>query len=124
MLRGAAYEEGRIHQKELDPKDCAMKITNIIQADDGNWNCNVTSKLSNGEYDIGTAKIQIIVATPPVEVYMKIEEKLITGPIIMNLEENNQTFVKCIATGMIKIYISANKNFPIFFLKNKTKSFL
>ena len=53
MLRGAAYEEGRIHQKELDPKDCAMKITNIIQADDGNWNCNVTSKLSNGEYDIG-----------------------------------------------------------------------
>ena len=33
MLRGAAYEEGRINQKELDPKDCAMKITNSIQAD-------------------------------------------------------------------------------------------
>ena len=48
---------------------------------------------------LGTAKIQVIVATPPVEVYMKIKEKLITGPIIMNLEENNQTFVKCIATG-------------------------
>ena len=53
MLRGAAYEDGRIHQKELNPNDCAMKITNIIQADDGNWHCNVTSKHSNGEYDIG-----------------------------------------------------------------------
>ena len=30
-----------------------MKITNVIQADDGNWNCNVTSKHSNDEYDIG-----------------------------------------------------------------------
>ena len=72
---------------------------------------------------LGTAKIQVIVATPPVEVYMKIEEKLITGPIIMNLEENNQTFVKCIATGMIYIYISANQNFSIFFLKNRLKVF-
>ena len=62
-------------------------------------------------------------ATPPVEVYMKIEEKLITGPIIMNLEENNQTFVKCIATGMIYIHISANQIFSIFFLKNRLKVF-
>ena len=31
MLRGAAYEEGRIQQKELNPNDCAMKITNIRQ---------------------------------------------------------------------------------------------
>ena len=29
MLMGAAYEEGRIQQKELNPNDCAMKITNI-----------------------------------------------------------------------------------------------
>ena len=40
-------------QKEINPNDCAMKITNVIQADDGNWNCNVTSKLLNDEYDIG-----------------------------------------------------------------------
>ena len=63
----------------------------------------------------GTAKIQVIVATPPVEVYMKIKEKLITGPIIMNLEENNQTFVKCIATGKITISITDNENLSIFF---------
>ena len=31
MLRGAAYEEGRIQQIELQPNDCAMKITKIIQ---------------------------------------------------------------------------------------------
>ena len=35
MLRGAAYEDGRIQQKELNPNDCAMKITNIRQSDNG-----------------------------------------------------------------------------------------
>ena len=44
MLRGAAYEEGRIQQLELNPNDCGMKIKNVIQADNGDWHCNVTSK--------------------------------------------------------------------------------
>ena len=79
MLRGAAYEEGRIQQLELNPNDCSLKITNIIQADNGDWNCNVTSKLPSGDYDVGTNKIQVIVAIPPVEVYMKIDETLIVG---------------------------------------------
>merc|ERR1712025_951251 len=55
MLRGAAYEEGRIQQLELSPNDCGMKIKNVIQADNGDWHCNVTSK-ENGDYDIGNNK--------------------------------------------------------------------
>ena len=79
MLRGAAYEEGRIQQKELKPNDCAMKIANIRQSDNGIWNCNVTAKDINGEYDIGTGAINLIVAIPPVEVSMKIDNKFVTG---------------------------------------------
>ena len=79
MLRGAAYEEGRIQQIELNPNDCAMKITKIIQADNGAWHCNVTSKLPSGEYDLGTSKIQLVVAIPPVEVYLKMDDNLIVG---------------------------------------------
>ena len=79
MLRGAAYEEGRIQQKELNPNDCAMKITNIRQSDNGIWSCNVTAKDSNGEYDIGNGEINLIVAIAPVEVSMKIDNKFITG---------------------------------------------
>ena len=33
----------------------------------------------NGEYDIGNNKIQVIVAIPTVEVYMKMDETLIVG---------------------------------------------
>ena len=79
MLRGAAYEEGRIQQKELNPNDCAMKITNIRQSDNGIWKCNVTARDSNGEYDIGTGNINLVVAIAPVEVSMKIDNKVITG---------------------------------------------
>ena len=79
MLRGAAYEEGRIQQKELNPNDCAMKITNIRQSDNGIWKCNVTARDSNGEYDIGTGNVNLVVAIAPVEVSMKIDSKFITG---------------------------------------------
>ena len=79
MLRGAAYEDTRIQQMELNPNDCAMKITNIRQSDNGAWHCNVTAKDSNGEYDIGEGKINVVVAIKPVEVSMKIGEKFVTG---------------------------------------------
>ena len=79
FFRGAAYEEGRIQQKELNPNDCAMKITSIRQSDNGVWNCNVTARDSNGNYDIVTGKIQVIVAIAPVEVSMKIDDKFVTG---------------------------------------------
>ena len=52
MLRGAAYEEGRIQQKEMNLKDCALRITRVRQSDNGDWKCNVTAKDANGEYDI------------------------------------------------------------------------
>ena len=79
MLRGAAYEDGRIQQKELNPNDCAIKITNIRQSDNGAWHCNVTAKDTNNQYDIGEGKINVIVAIKPVEVSMKIDENFITG---------------------------------------------
>ena len=56
-----------------------MKITNIRQSDNGIWKCNVTARDSNGEYDIGTGNINLVVAIAPVEVSMKIDNKFITG---------------------------------------------
>ena len=43
-----------------------MNITNIKQADSGTWRCNVTcTKCNDGKYDVGTNKIDVIVAIPP-----------------------------------------------------------
>lgn len=77
MLRGAAYEEGRIQQLELSPNDCGMKIKNVIQADNGDWHCNVTSK---GIYN---RLAQIILSERQCH-YLLIDEK--KQPIVSNLK--------------------------------------
>ena len=65
MLRGAAYEEGRIQQKEMNPKDCALRIIRVRQSDNGDWKCNVTAKVSFSSYQrnlIKTFQIEGVIA--------------------------------------------------------------
>ena len=54
---------------------------------------------TNGEYEIVSGKIQLIVAIPPVEVSLKMDDLFVTGPILMNLEKRKNVFIDCIATG-------------------------
>jgi len=97
----AADEGGRIHAFDTNESgDCAMNITNIKQADSGTWRCNVTcTKCDNGKYDVGTNKIDVIVAIPPAEVYLTIDDNRVTDSIEMNLEETKTKSIKCIAAG-------------------------
>ena len=72
FFRGAAYEEGDIQQVHLTENDCAMKIKNIKESQNGQWQCNVTTKDSHGGYSVDVAKIKLVVAIAPVEVYLKV----------------------------------------------------
>ena len=55
-----------------EENDCAMKIDNVKQSDSGIWRCNITcNKCDNGKYDVGTNKIEVVVAISPVEIYLK-----------------------------------------------------
>ena len=56
-----------------------MKITDIKISDNGQWECSVTAKGANGDFQIGTGKVQVIVAVPPEKVELKMDEQLITG---------------------------------------------
>ena len=50
--------------------------------------CN---KCDNGKpYDVGVNKIEVIVAIPPVEVYLKIKDERITDEIKINVDETKQ----------------------------------
>ena len=49
--------------------------------------CN---KCNDGKYDVGINKIEVIVAIPPVEVYLKIKDERITDEIKINVEETKQ----------------------------------
>jgi hypothetical protein len=58
--KNAAAEWGRIQRVDTqNPSDCAMKITEIKQIDNGNWRCNVT--VDNERYDMGVNFINLIV---------------------------------------------------------------
>ena len=102
MLRGAAYEEGRIQQLEVNENDCAMKITNAIKKfDDGNWRSNVTYKSPSGNYEIGIGTVRVIVAIPPDDVYLQKDDSRIS--VSERIEIDNvdlkKLSVDCFATG-------------------------
>ena len=94
----AADEGGRIQAVKKKPSNCTMKITEIRQSDNGNWQCNVTcNKCDNGKYDVGTNVIRVIVAIPPAEVYLTMNDERITDSIEISTTETKD--IKCIAAG-------------------------
>ena len=97
----AADEGGRIQAFDTqNPSDCAMKITEIKQSDNGNWRCNVTcTNCHNGKYDVGVNFVNVIVVVPVAEVYLTVNNKRITNSIEMDLEKTKETSIKCIAAG-------------------------
>ena len=62
----SADEGGRIQAVDTqNPSDCAMKITEIKQSDNGNWRCNITcTNCDNGRYVVGVNFINLIVIVP------------------------------------------------------------
>ena len=56
-----------------------MKITDIKETDNGEWECSVTAKGSNGDLESGIGNVKIIVAVPPETVELKMDGQAITG---------------------------------------------
>lgn len=93
MNRGAAYEDFRINQRELNDYDCAMKITDIKNIDNGQWNINITYRDTEGTYQIVTGSLHVTVAIPPDEVLINV-----SGSEPIKITDNTESF-KCTATG-------------------------
>ena len=95
----AADEGGRIQAVKTEKdSNCTMKITEIRQSDNGNWQCNVTcNKCDSGKYDVGVNTISVIVAIPPAEVYLTMNDERITDSIEISVNETKD--IKCIAAG-------------------------
>lgn len=91
--------DGRIVQHSINENDCGMKITDIKDKDNGQWECSITGKTNTGDFGIGTGNVQVIVAVPPTDVHLEMDEERVTGPIAMNLDEERQKYVDCVATG-------------------------
>ena len=101
MLKGAAYEQGRIQQLQLGDNVCAARITEIREKESGKWSCSVTTKYpDNTNYEIGTASIDVTVAIPPVEVFLRTNgERVNEGHLEINLDAKDNLGIDCVATG-------------------------
>ena len=98
MFKDAFYD-GRIKQQTLKPEDCSMVITNIQESDNGQWECTVSGKDSlTGDFAVGSENINVVVAVPPAQVYLRVDGSQVNGPIELNLDETKQLFVDCVAT--------------------------
>ena len=50
-----------------NPNDCAMQITEVKKIDNGEWECSVTGKGPNGDFQIGQRIVQVIVNPPTLD---------------------------------------------------------
>jgi len=99
MIKDASYDGGRIKQQTLGANDCSMKITNILESDNGQWECTVSGKdAQTGDFAVGEENIKVVVAVPPAQTYLQVDGQQVNGPIELNLDETKQLFVDCVAT--------------------------
>ena len=77
-----------------NPNDCAMQITDIKDIDNGEWECSVTGKGPNGDFQIGQGKVQVIVAVPPTAVALQMDGQPITGILSIFKEEKPKILQK------------------------------
>lgn len=99
VQKGSKFENERIAQTELSPKDCAIKITNILDIDHGKWKCSITGKGQNEELMIGSGLIEVNVVTPPTDFRLEMDGRQVTRPIRLNLNQGKQVSVSCIGSG-------------------------
>lgn len=99
MLKGATYEQGRITHLENTPNDCGMSITNLEASDNGSWECSVTGKSLSGDFEVGSGNVEVIVALAPADIHLETEGQRVSTPIQMNLDEQKQLFIDCVASG-------------------------
>ena len=92
-----------------NPNDCAMQITDIKDIDNGEWECSVTGKGPNGDFQIGQGKVQVIVAVPPTTVALQMDGQPITG---------KKSFLRKISPKYFKNLI--NERFPKKVIEKKT----
>ena len=75
-----------------------MKIKNIKESQNGQWQCNVTTKDSHGGYSVDVAKIKLVVAIAPVEVYLKVNGgDPIAGTYVFKGDSDLETCMKYFA---------------------------
>ena len=75
-----------------NPNDCAMQITDIKDIDNGEWECLVTGKGPNGDFQIGQGKVQVIVAVPPTAVALQMDGQPITGKQLFEQDNSKNVF--------------------------------
>ncbi len=94
-----SYEAGRITRLDDDPKGCSIKIKNVEDKDNGDWECTVAGQNPRTqEFSTGAGVVSVTVAMAPSDVYLRLNDVRVNGPLIKELTgKDNMMQVQCVA---------------------------
>lgn len=96
MRKGLAHDEGRIaFHGEDETKDCAVKITNVKEKDNGAWKCTLTV-CESGVCKTGDGSAHVTVVKAPSKVFFKDQEE---SSIVLTYPADKNKKVECVAEG-------------------------
>lgn len=96
MRKGLAHDEGRIaFHGEDETKDCAVKITNVKEKDNGAWKCTLTV-CESGVCKTGEGSAHVTVVKAPSKVFFKDQEE---STIVLTYPADKNKKVECVAEG-------------------------
>jgi len=98
LEKGIQYEDGRItYDGEDSNTECGVKITNVMEKDNGQWTCSLTT-IANGQAATVEETVSVIVSRPPSDVHIEVEG-IPASNIVVNFKNSRSRQVSCIADG-------------------------
>ena len=82
MKKNIPYEGGRItYAGEDESTDCAVKIANVEEKDNGEWKCSITT-IKDGQGVTVENAVTVIVSRPPSDVHMEVDNIAVSNLVV------------------------------------------
>merc|ERR1712045_1018526 len=89
---------GRItYAGEDESTDCAVKIANVEEKDNGEWKCSITT-IKDGQGVTVENAVTVIVSRPPSDVHMEVDNIAVSN-LVVDFRQSKSKKISCIADG-------------------------
>jgi len=98
LKKNIPYEGGRItYAGEDESTDCAVKIANVAEKDNGEWKCSITT-IKDGQGVTVENAVTVIVSRPPSDVHMEVDDTAVST-LVVDFRQSKSKKISCIADG-------------------------
>jgi len=82
---------------EDESTDCAVKIANVAEKDNGEWKCSITT-IKDGQGVTVENAVTVIVSRPPSDVHMEVDDSAVST-LVVDFRQSKSKKISCIADG-------------------------